>query len=35
MIIPFVLLLLAIALMPLIKADWWEKRYPFVALGLG
>jgi Na+/H+ antiporter NhaD/arsenite permease-like protein len=31
-VIPFVLLLLAIAFMPFINARWWEKRYPFVCL---
>jgi Na+/H+ antiporter NhaD/arsenite permease-like protein len=35
MIIPFVLLLLAIALMPFIRRAWWEKNYPFVSVGLG
>ena len=34
MIAPFVLLLLAIALMPFINAGWWEKRYAFVCLVL-
>ena len=32
MIAPFVLLLLAIALMPFISAGWWEKRYAYVCL---
>jgi Na+/H+ antiporter NhaD/arsenite permease-like protein len=35
MIIPFILLLLSIALMPFINAPWWEKRYPFVCLVFG
>jgi Na+/H+ antiporter NhaD/arsenite permease-like protein len=35
MILPFVLLLLAIALMPFINKHWWEKFYPHVAIGLG
>ncbi|MBS4027129.1 MAG: sodium:proton antiporter [Ignavibacteriales bacterium] len=35
MILPFVLLLLAIALMPFINKHWWEKYYPHVAVGLG
>ena len=35
MITPFVLLLLAIAFMPLVNAHWWEKRYPAVAVFLG
>jgi Na+/H+ antiporter NhaD/arsenite permease-like protein len=32
MIAPFVLLLLAIAVMPFISAGWWEKRYAYVCL---
>ncbi|MDD5711557.1 MAG: sodium:proton antiporter [Smithellaceae bacterium] len=35
MALPFVLLLLAIALMPFINASWWGKNYPWVALALG
>jgi len=35
MIAPFVLLLLAIALMPLFHPAWWERRYPWVSLTLG
>lgn len=35
MILPFVILLLAIALMPFINRHWWERRYPHVAGGLG
>ena len=35
MITPFVLLLLAIALMPLFHPAWWERRYPWVSLILG
>ncbi len=35
MIIPFVLLLLAIAVMPFINKHWWEHYYPHVAVGLG
>ncbi len=35
MILPFVLLLLAIALFPFINKHWWEKFYPHVAVGLG
>ncbi|OAM90247.1 sodium:proton antiporter [Termitidicoccus mucosus] len=38
LIIPFVLLLMLIAVMPLMVAKvkhWWEHRYPFVAIGLG
>ncbi len=35
MIIPFVTLLLAIALMPFINRHWWEHHYPAVAIGLG
>ncbi|MBI2890372.1 MAG: sodium:proton antiporter [Nitrospirae bacterium] len=32
---PFVLLLLAIAFIPLFKKHWWEKHYPMVSLVLG
>ncbi len=32
---PFLLLLLSIAVVPFIDRAWWEKRYPFVAIGLG
>ncbi|TAK60186.1 MAG: sodium:proton antiporter [Bacteroidetes bacterium] len=35
MITPFVLLLLAIAVMPFINKHWWEKNYPFVSIALG
>ncbi|MFZ5805625.1 MAG: sodium:proton antiporter [Verrucomicrobiota bacterium] len=35
MILPFVALLLAIALMPFIHKHWWEHHYPKVAVGLG
>ncbi|MCZ7554882.1 MAG: sodium:proton antiporter [Bacteroidia bacterium] len=35
MIIPFVVLLLAIALMPFINKHWWEHYFPHVAIGLG
>ncbi len=35
MVIPFVLLLLAIALMPFISKHWWERYYPQVSVGLG
>lgn len=35
MIAPFILLLLAIALMPFIARRWWERYYPFVSAGLG
>ena len=34
-VLPFVLLLAAIALMPFIHKRWWEHHYPKVALGLG
>ncbi|MFI5252479.1 MAG: sodium:proton antiporter [Bacteroidota bacterium] len=30
---PFVLLLLAIAVMPLINKEWWERYYPFFSFG--
>jgi Na+/H+ antiporter NhaD/arsenite permease-like protein len=38
LIIPFALLLMLIAVMPLMAArvkHWWERRYPVVAIGLG
>jgi Na+/H+ antiporter NhaD/arsenite permease-like protein len=35
MIIPFLLLLLSIAVLPFIGKTWWERYYPFVAVGLG
>ncbi|MBI5473158.1 MAG: sodium:proton antiporter [Ignavibacteriae bacterium] len=35
MIIPFVLLLLAIAVMPFINRHWWERYYPAVSVALG
>jgi Na+/H+ antiporter NhaD/arsenite permease-like protein len=35
MIIPFGLMLFAIALMPFIHVHWWERHYPKVAAGLG
>ena len=35
MILPFVLLLGAIALAPLLVPEWWLRHYPKVALGLG
>ncbi|MGB7769760.1 MAG: sodium:proton antiporter [Verrucomicrobiia bacterium] len=35
MILPFGLLLGAIALAPLLAPDWWSRHYPKVALGLG
>jgi len=34
MIIPFILLLLSIAIAPFINADWWGRNYPYVSLGL-
>jgi Na+/H+ antiporter NhaD/arsenite permease-like protein len=34
-ILPFLLLLTAIAIMPLIHRRWWERHYAPVALGLG
>ncbi len=33
--IPFVLLLGAIAVLPLLKKHWWEANYPFVSIILG
>jgi Na+/H+ antiporter NhaD/arsenite permease-like protein len=35
MIAPFVILLLAIAVMPFINRHWWEHNYPFVSFALG
>ncbi|MDE3100470.1 MAG: sodium:proton antiporter [Verrucomicrobiota bacterium] len=35
MILPFVLLLGAIALAPLLARDWWARHYPKIALGVG
>jgi Na+/H+ antiporter NhaD/arsenite permease-like protein len=35
MVLPFVLLLLCIAMMPLCAAHFWEHHYPKVAVGLG
>ena len=35
MILPFALLLLAIAIAPFINRHWWEKYYPHVSIGLG
>jgi len=35
LILPFALLLLAMALAPVLAAAWWQRSYPWVALGLG
>jgi Na+/H+ antiporter NhaD/arsenite permease-like protein len=35
MILPFVLLLCAMALASTLAADWWQRHYPKIALGLG
>jgi Na+/H+ antiporter NhaD/arsenite permease-like protein len=35
MILPFALMLFAIALMPFINLHWWERHFPKVAVGLG
>jgi len=35
MTLPFVAMLMAIALMPFIHKHWWEHHYPKVAVGLG
>ncbi len=35
MIVPFIALLLAIAVMPFINRHWWERNYPYVSIGLG
>ena len=34
-VVPFVVLLVAIAVAPFINRHWWEHNYPFVAFGLG
>ena len=34
-VIPFIVHLACIALLPLIKKEWWEKNFLFVSLGLG
>lgn len=34
LILPFVLLLLSIALMPFINEKWWHKNYPYVSVAL-
>lgn len=33
--VPFMLMLLSIAIIPLISHRWWEKNYPLVSLSLG
>jgi Na+/H+ antiporter NhaD/arsenite permease-like protein len=35
MVLPFVLLLLAIAVVPFLNRHWWERNYPFISIGLG
>lgn len=35
LILPFVLLLVAMAFAPVLAAPWWHRHYPKVALGLG
>lgn len=35
MLLPFGLLLTAIALAPLLAADWWSRHYPKISYGLG
>lgn len=35
MILPFVALLMCIAIGPFINRHWWEKNYPVVSIGLG
>ncbi len=35
MILPFLILLLAIAIVPFLNRKWWEKHYPKVSIGLG
>ncbi|MGH8552886.1 MAG: sodium:proton antiporter, partial [Methylococcales bacterium] len=33
-VLPFIFLLVAIAVLPLHRYDWWEKNYPWISLGL-
>lgn len=33
--LPFVLLLVSIAVVPFVNREWWERRYPLVAIGPG
>jgi Na+/H+ antiporter NhaD/arsenite permease-like protein len=35
MMLPFFLLLLAIAVMPFINRHWWERNYPYVSVSFG
>jgi len=35
MMLPFAVLLIAIAVVPFISRNWWKKNYPYVAVGLG
>jgi Na+/H+ antiporter NhaD/arsenite permease-like protein len=35
MMLPFALLLLAIAVVPFLNRHWWERYYPHVSIGLG
>jgi Na+/H+ antiporter NhaD/arsenite permease-like protein len=35
MILPFIILLLAIAVAPFINRHWWERNYPYVSIVLG
>ena len=35
MILPFIILLLAVAVAPFVSRHWWEKYYPHVSIGLG
>jgi Na+/H+ antiporter NhaD/arsenite permease-like protein len=35
MVMPFVLLLAAIAIVPFINREWWDRYYPHVSIGLG
>ena len=35
LILPFIVLLVAIAVGPFIGRQWWKKNYPYVAMGLG
>ncbi|MCX6160356.1 MAG: sodium:proton antiporter [Ignavibacteriae bacterium] len=33
-ILPFIALLLSISVLPLVRGEWWEKKYPYISFGL-
>ena len=35
MMLPFILLLMSIAIVPFISRRWWEKNYAYISIGLG